>query len=104
MAAGGVPARPFRAKALGLVDALFPSHGVHRHMLTRQERQMPVVQAGDAVVTKKPPPPGVIIETLVNPLEYSQAQIDKACAIAFLLGRGKLTLCVAPEPELDEPG
>jgi hypothetical protein len=40
--------------------------------------------------------PGVHIETLHNPTRYSHAQIEKACAIAALLNRGKLVLVEPP--------
>ena len=36
--------------------------------------------------------PGVHIETLHNPVRYTYAQIEKACAIAQMLNRGKLVL------------
>jgi hypothetical protein len=41
--------------------------------------------------------PGVHIETLHNPVRYTYAQIDKACAIAEALHRGKLVLCEEPQ-------
>ena len=34
--------------------------------------------------------PGVHIESIHNPRRYTYAQIDRACAIAQRLGRGKL--------------
>ena len=34
--------------------------------------------------------PGVHIESIRNPRRYTYAQIDRACAIAQRLGRGKL--------------
>jgi hypothetical protein len=40
--------------------------------------------------------PGVHIETLKNPIEYTYAQIEKACAIAQALNRGKLVLVEPP--------
>jgi hypothetical protein len=40
--------------------------------------------------------PGVHIETLHNPVRYTYAQIEKACAIAQLLNRGKLVLVEPP--------
>ena len=40
--------------------------------------------------------PGVHIETVHNPARYTHAQIDRACAIAHLISRGKLVLCEAP--------
>ena len=36
--------------------------------------------------------PGVHIETIHNPRRYTYARIDRACAIAQRLGRGKLVL------------
>jgi hypothetical protein len=43
--------------------------------------------------------PGVHIETLGKPADYSQAEIDLACKLAFRLNRGKLVLCApADEP------
>jgi hypothetical protein len=41
--------------------------------------------------------PGVHIETVHNPLRYRSAQIDRACAIAQRLGRGKLVLVEPPK-------
>ena len=40
--------------------------------------------------------PGVYIETLQNPVRYTYSQIERACAIAQLLGRGKLVLVEPP--------
>jgi hypothetical protein len=40
--------------------------------------------------------PGVHIETLHNPVRYTYSQIEKACAIAQLLNRGKLVLVEPP--------
>jgi hypothetical protein len=40
--------------------------------------------------------PGVQIETLQNPVRYTFAQIEKACAIAQMLNRGKLVLVEPP--------
>jgi hypothetical protein len=40
--------------------------------------------------------PGVQIETLHNPVQYTYAQIEKACAIAQMLNRGKLVLVEPP--------
>jgi hypothetical protein len=40
--------------------------------------------------------PGVHIETLHSPLEYSPKQLDLACKIAGLLGRGRLLLLEPP--------
>jgi hypothetical protein len=40
--------------------------------------------------------PGVHIETLHNPIRYTYAQIETVCAIAHLLGRGKLVLIEPP--------
>ena len=41
--------------------------------------------------------PGVHIETIHNPRRYTSAQLDRACAIAQLLGRGKLVLIELPK-------
>jgi hypothetical protein len=41
--------------------------------------------------------PGVHLETLHNPVRYSPEQIEKACAIAQLLDRGKLVLVEPPQ-------
>ena len=41
--------------------------------------------------------PGVHIETIHNPSRYTYAQIDRACAIAQRLGRGKLVLIELPQ-------
>jgi hypothetical protein len=41
--------------------------------------------------------PGVHIETLHNPVLYTYAQIEKACALAQLLNRGKLVLVEPPQ-------
>jgi hypothetical protein len=40
--------------------------------------------------------PGVHIETLHNPVRYTYAQIETACAVAQWLGRGKLVLIESP--------
>jgi hypothetical protein len=40
--------------------------------------------------------PGVHIETLHKPTDYTEAEIENACKLAFILNRGKLVLCVAP--------
>lgn len=42
--------------------------------------------------------PGVHIETLVNPVLYSYAQVERACAVAGQLARGKFVLCETPPP------
>jgi hypothetical protein len=41
--------------------------------------------------------PGVHIETLHNPARYTPEQIEKACAIAQLLDRGKFVLVEPPQ-------
>ena len=41
--------------------------------------------------------PGVHIETLHNPVRYTYAQIERACAIAQMLNRGKLVLVEPPQ-------
>jgi hypothetical protein len=41
-------------------------------------------------------PAGVHIETLHNPVHYTYEQIERACAIAQLLNRGKLVLVEPP--------
>jgi hypothetical protein len=41
--------------------------------------------------------PGVHIETLHNPVRYTYSQIEKACAIAQMLNRGKLVLVEPPQ-------
>jgi hypothetical protein len=41
--------------------------------------------------------PGAHVETLHNPVRYTYAQIEKACAIAHLLNRGKLVVCEEPQ-------
>jgi hypothetical protein len=40
---------------------------------------------------------GVHIETIHNPARYTYAQIEKACAIAQALNRGKFLLCEGPK-------
>ena len=45
--------------------------------------------------------PGAHLVTLYNPVGYTPAQIDKACAIAHLLGRGQFVLCESPRRPLD---
>ena len=45
--------------------------------------------------------PGAHIVTLYNPIGYTPAQIDKACAIAHLLRRGQFVLCEVPRRPLD---
>lgn len=39
---------------------------------------------------------GVHLETLKNPARYTDEQLDQACRIAYMLGRGKLVLCEPP--------
>jgi hypothetical protein len=41
--------------------------------------------------------PGVHIETLRKPTEYTLEQIELACKVAFVMNRGKLTLCEPPK-------
>ena len=41
--------------------------------------------------------PGVHVETIHNRRDYTSAQIERACAIAQRLGRGKLVLAEPPE-------
>jgi hypothetical protein len=41
--------------------------------------------------------PGVHIETLHDPVQYSHEQIERACAIAQMLHRGKLILVEPPQ-------
>lgn len=41
--------------------------------------------------------PGVHIETLHSPVRYTWAQLEIACAVAQLLGRGKLVLLEPPQ-------
>jgi hypothetical protein len=52
--------------------------------------------AGKTGITKLMQIPGVHIETLHNPVRYTYAQIEKACAIAQMLNRGKLVLVEPP--------
>jgi hypothetical protein len=42
------------------------------------------------------PIPGVHIETLQRPQDYSAKQLDLACKVAGLLGRGRLVLVEPP--------
>ena len=42
------------------------------------------------------PVPGVRIETLHNPLRYTHAEIEMACAVAQILDRGTLVLAEPP--------
>ena len=41
--------------------------------------------------------PGVHIETLQDPRRYTSDQIERACLIASLLGRGRLVLVEPPK-------
>ena len=43
--------------------------------------------------------PGVHIETLHNPVRYTYAQIEKACAIAQMLNRGSSCSSNRPDAE-----
>jgi hypothetical protein len=45
-------------------------------------------------MTDKP----VTVETLHSPIRYTYAELEKACAIAKILGRGRFVLCEAPKP------
>jgi hypothetical protein len=38
----------------------------------------------------------VHLETLQSPVRYTAAQLDRACAIAFVLKRGRFVLCEPP--------
>jgi len=40
--------------------------------------------------------PGAHIVTLHNPVRYTVAQIDRATAVAHLIGRGQFVLCEVP--------
>lgn len=40
--------------------------------------------------------PGAHLVTIHNPACYTTAQIDKACALAYVLQRGQLVLCEPP--------
>jgi hypothetical protein len=40
---------------------------------------------------------GVMIETLANPARYTSAQLDRACAIAYAINRGRFILCEEPQ-------
>jgi hypothetical protein len=51
---------------------------------------------GKVGITRAMQIPGVHIETLHNPVRYTYAQIEKACAIAQVLNRGKLVLVEPP--------
>ncbi len=42
------------------------------------------------------PMPGVHIETLQDPTRYTHVQIERACALAAMLNRGKLVLIEPP--------
>lgn len=46
--------------------------------------------------------PGVHVETLHNPCRYDPDQIERACALAGALKRGKLILVEPPEPKEQE--
>jgi hypothetical protein len=45
--------------------------------------------------------PGAHIVTLQNPVGYTSDQIDRACAIAHHLQRGRFVLCEPPHRPLD---
>jgi hypothetical protein len=47
--------------------------------------------------------PGLHNEAIHNPRRYLYAQIDRACAIAQRLGRGKLVLVDRPSDERSRP-
>lgn len=40
--------------------------------------------------------PGVFIETLHTPSDYTPRQLDLVCQIAAILGRGRFVLCERP--------
>ena len=42
------------------------------------------------------PIPGVHLETLQSPVRYTTAQLERACALAHLLKRGRFVLCEPP--------
>lgn len=41
--------------------------------------------------------PGVHIETIRPPQQYTDLQLDRACEIARALNRGRLILCEPPQ-------
>jgi hypothetical protein len=43
-----------------------------------------------------PHPRPIQIETIDEPVRYTHAQIERACAIAQLLGRGRFVLAETP--------
>ena len=40
--------------------------------------------------------PGVYLETLLSPVRYTAAQLDRASSIAYLISRGRFVLCEPP--------
>jgi hypothetical protein len=48
------------------------------------------------VVEPWPRSPGVHIETLHKPTDYSQSEIELARKVAAEMNRGKLVVCAAP--------
>ena len=43
------------------------------------------------------PIPGVHLETLHNPVRYTQAQVEFAVSVASFLHRGRFVLCEPPK-------
>ncbi len=88
MCAGSIPAggitSPRHLKSSGLVPILPDEKAPNRRGLVRAMHI-----------------PGAHLVTLYNPVGYTPAQIDKACAIAHLLGRGQFVLCESPRRPLD---
>jgi hypothetical protein len=83
--------------AAGADDHTFVQNAVHEHLQTVDRRHSGRWYEGmrnghheDMQI------PGVHIETLHNPVRYTYAQIEKACAIAQMLNRGKLVLVEPP--------
>ena len=77
-------------ECLDRVEALADKHGIDRDVARRLAAELHRMR-------RRRDMPGVHIETIHNPRRYTYAQIDRACAIAQRLGRGKLVLVEPPK-------
>jgi hypothetical protein len=79
-------------ECLNRVEALADKHGIDRDFARRLAAELHRYGGGRVMQIL-----GVHIETIYNLRRYTYAQIDRACAIAQRLGRGKLVLVQPPK-------
>ena len=82
-----------------------PAGGITSHHQLKSSRLLPILPGEKAPnrrgLVRAMHIPGAHIVTLYNPVGYTPAQIDRACAIAHLLQRGQFVLCEVPRRPLD---